>query len=209
MPHQKHAEVKQAQKVSKKARKLEKKQQKIDQRTAKKIRKAEDETRERAAKIKKDLAKKQAKAEYRRLPKKEKKQVKAALKKQKKAARAKRKQIRHAKQPVWEPAYSNRISPNELVNMESLWGGILFGPIPAGHQRNFFEYKKNVWIWYEGWPGKKGNIEGTTIRYEVRPAGVFKRVNGQKYEKIAGQELDYFRMTLHRYLKLMKTKLYY
>lgn len=187
MSHQKHAEAK----------------------LAKKIQKAEDESKKKAAKVKKDLEKKQAKAEFKRLPKKEQKRVKAVLKGRKKAAKIKRKQIRHAKEPNFKPVYSNRISPDELMNMESQWGGILFGPIPAGHQRNFFEYKKNVWIWYEGWPGKNGNLESMTVRYEVRPAGVFKRVNSQKYEKITGQELDYFRATLHQYLKLMKTKLYY
>ena len=117
--------------------------------------------------------------------------------------------LKRNKKKTPSSVYSNKITPDELINMESLWGGILFGPIPAGHQRNFFEYKKNVWIWYEGWLGKNGSVEGTMIRYEVRPAGVFKRVNGQKYEKITGAELNNFRMALHQYLKLMKTKLYY
>lgn len=107
------------------------------------------------------------------------------------------------------PRYSNRISYEELVNLESLWGGTLFGPIPAGHRRQFFEHKKNVWIWYEGWLDHAGKFQEITIRYEVRPAGVFKRVAGQKYEKIAGAELENFRTAAKNYLALLKTKLYY
>lgn len=105
--------------------------------------------------------------------------------------------------------YSNRLSHDDLVNLESKWGGTLFGPIPAGHRREFFEHKKNVWIWYEGWFTPTGAFNEVTIRYEVRPAGVFKRVSGHKYERLDGEELDNFRKVAHDYLSLMKAKLYY
>lgn len=113
------------------------------------------------------------------------------------------------KKPTARPRYSNRISYEELVNLESLWGGTLFGPIPTGHQRQFFEHKKNVWIWYEGWLDNAGKMQEMTIRYEVRPAGVFKRASGHKYEKITGEELENFRTAAKNYLALLKTKLYY
>ena len=95
------------------------------------------------------------------------------------------------------------------MNIESKLGGTLFGPIPIGHQREFFEHKKNVWIWYEHWTDAVGISRDITIRYEVRPAGVFKRVGGKKYEKLAGEELDNFRNAAKNYLRLMKQKLYY
>ena len=117
--------------------------------------------------------------------------------------------LKRTRKPVLSPRYSNRISYDELVNIESQWGGTLFGPIPAGHERKFFEHKKNVWIWYEGWLDKGGSPKEMTIRYEVRPAGVFKRVNGRKYEKLSNEELNEFRMADKNYLKLIKTKLYY
>lgn len=107
------------------------------------------------------------------------------------------------------PRYSNSLSYADLMNLESQWGGTLFGPIPVGHQREFFEHKKNVWIWYEGWKDQTGTQQEIMIRYEVRPAGVFKRVGGQKYEKLSGKELDNFRIAAKNYLTLMKTKLYY
>ena len=75
--------------------------------------------------------------------------------------------------------------------------------------REIFEHKKNVWIWYESWQDQAGKPQELIIRYEVRPAGVFKRVGGQKYEKLSGFELDNFRIAAKNYLQLIKTKIYY
>jgi hypothetical protein len=43
----------------------------------------------------------------------------------------------------------------------------------------------------------------------VRPAGVFKRVGREKYQKLSGIELDNFRNAAKNYLRVMKTKIYY
>jgi len=112
-------------------------------------------------------------------------------------------------QKLMKKRYSNKISYNDLVNLEAYFGATIFGPAPAGHRREFFNHTRNVWIWYDGWTDAAGKAQETTIRYEVRPAGVFKRVDGQRYEKISGKELDNFRLAAKNYLKLMKTKLYY
>ena len=105
--------------------------------------------------------------------------------------------------------YSNRLNYNDLLNLESSYAKTMFGPVPTGHRREFFKERENVWIWYEGWTNSAGNLQEMTIRYEVRPAGVFKRVGGEKYQKLSGVELDNFRNVAKNYLKLMKTKLYY
>lgn len=105
--------------------------------------------------------------------------------------------------------YSNKLSYDELINAESALGRTIFGPIPDGHQREFFAHKKNVWIWHESWTDKFGALQEMTIRYEVRPTGVFKRTPGKSsYEKIEGAELENFRRAAHSYLQLIKTKLY-
>ena len=104
--------------------------------------------------------------------------------------------------------YSNKLTYNDLINAESELGRTLFGPIPAGYQREFFESKKNVWIWHESYLDKLGHKHGTTIRYEVRPNGVFKSPNGADYKKIEGAELDNFRQAAAAYLNIIKTKLY-
>ncbi len=105
-------------------------------------------------------------------------------------------------------SYSNRLSYEDLINAESALGRTLFGPIPAGHQREFFEHKKNVWIWHEGWVNEVGQEQGVTIRYEVRPEGVFKKANGGNYQKVEGAELNNFRTAARSYLNLVKSKLY-
>ncbi len=104
--------------------------------------------------------------------------------------------------------YSNKLRYDDLVNAESELGRTLFGPIPAGHQREFFMAKNNVWIWHESYEKPMGGLEEMTIRYEVRPAGVYKKVSGGTYEKIEGTELENFRRAVRSYLELVKTKLY-
>ncbi len=104
--------------------------------------------------------------------------------------------------------YSSKMSYDDLVNAESELGRTLFGPIPMGHQREFFMAKRNVWIWHESYLNHQGSMEEMTIRYEVRPAGVYKRVGKNSYEKITGNELENFRKATKSYLELVKTKLY-
>lgn len=103
---------------------------------------------------------------------------------------------------------SSMMTYADLINAESAIGRTIFGPIPAGHQREFCLHKKNVWVWHEGWFDKKGEPQGVTIRYEVRPDGVFKYYNG-KYTKIKDSELNNFRTAVHTYYNLVKANLYF
>lgn len=105
-------------------------------------------------------------------------------------------------------AQASRMTYDELVNAEAELGRTLFGPIPAGHEREFFEHKKNVWIWHESFVDAAGVMQDLTIRYEVRPTGVYKKSVGTNWEKLEGGELDNFRRAAKSYLDLVKTKLY-
>lgn len=104
--------------------------------------------------------------------------------------------------------YSNRFSYEDLVNAESAFGRTIFGPVPEGHQREFFEYRKNVWIWHESFVDANGVMQDMTVRYEVRPDGVFKKPGDDSYRKIGGAELENFRQAARTYLNLIKTNLY-
>ncbi len=95
----------------------------------------------------------------------------------------------------------------DMINAESELGRTIFGPIPAGHQREFFEHKKNVWVWHESWR-ELGKDRSFTLRYEVRPNGVFKTMNDGRYQKLEGAELTNFRAAARSYLNLIKTNLY-
>ena len=94
----------------------------------------------------------------------------------------------------------------DKINAESEFGRTLFGAIPAGHQREFFEHKKNVWVWHEAWR-EFGAEKSITLRYEVRPNGVYKTMNNGHYVKLEGAELDNFRLAARSYLRLIKTNL--
>ena len=104
--------------------------------------------------------------------------------------------------------YTNRLTYDDLVNAESELGRTLFGPIPAGHQREFFMSRDNTWIWHENWINQSGVPSQITLRYEVRPNGVFKKTEGGTYQKIDGDELNNFRLAAKSYLNLVKSKLY-
>lgn len=97
---------------------------------------------------------------------------------------------------------------DDLINAESNLGRTLFGPIPEGHRREFFQHKKNLWVWHESWRDQKGQHKELTVRYEVRPSGVFKKPLGGKYIELKGSELENFRRAVHVYAKLVKEKLY-
>ena len=105
-------------------------------------------------------------------------------------------------------SYTNRPTLADLINAESALGRTIFGPIPAGHQREFFASHKNVWIWYESWTDAAGAMQDMIVRYEVRPTGVYKRANKGNYERLEGEELKNFCQAVHSYLDLVKSKLY-
>lgn len=104
--------------------------------------------------------------------------------------------------------YSNKLTYDDLINAESELGRTLFGPIPAGHRREFFWHRNNVWIWHESWLDAAGVTQGATIRYEVRPAGVYKKPLGGEYEMLEGHELENFVKAAERYSTLVRSELY-
>ena len=85
----------------------------------------------------------------------------------------------------------------KLLNSEARIGRKVFDNDAADCA--FFMMKKNVWLYYTG---------GTTIRYEVREDGVFKKIGYEGYHAIKGEELDNFRLACKKYLRLVKEELY-
>lgn len=104
--------------------------------------------------------------------------------------------------------YSNKYSYDDLMNAESELGRTIFGPVPVGHNREFFKHRGNVWFWYEEWVDEAGNPKNVSIRYEVRPDGVYKKSIGEPYIRLEGDELNNFRLAARKYLELVKSKLY-
>lgn len=106
------------------------------------------------------------------------------------------------------PTRPRRLSASELINAESRLGSTIFGPIPAGHRREFFHDKANVWIWHESWQDLDASERQITVRYEIRPNGIYKKFAAGKYIKLKGAELTNFRKAAHAYLQVVKTNLY-
>lgn len=109
---------------------------------------------------------------------------------------------------VYVPSLRRHPSRDELINAESRIGSQIFGPIPAGHRREFFHHQRGVWIWYEKWTDQQRHRQELTVRYEVRLTGIYKKVAAGKYFKLEGAELENFRQAARTYLKLIKGNLY-
>lgn len=76
----------------------------------------------------------------------------------------------------------------DLIRQEAKIGGTLFGPIPAGHRREFFCLDEHTWVWYEEWIDHAGRKQTKTTRYDVRPNGVLKSQDGQASQYISLEE---------------------
>jgi hypothetical protein len=44
----------------------------------------------------------------------------------------------------------------KLIRREAKIGGTIFGPVPAGHRREFFCLDEHSWVWHEEWIDKAG-----------------------------------------------------
>lgn len=111
----------------------------------------------------------------------------------------------YALKPLRRTAFMTR---DDLINAESRLGSTIFGPVPAGHRREFFHDQENIWIWFESWRDETDHPRQLTVRYEVRPSGVYKKISAGSYFKLTGDELENFRRATHAYLHIIKKYLY-
>ena len=101
------------------------------------------------------------------------------------------------------------MTERSLIELESQIGSQLFGPIPAGHRRDFFCLDKNTWVWHEEWidtaTGKKA---ASTTRYEVHANGILKAQDGLNYRFIEGEELDNLTLAISLYYEQVMRGIY-
>lgn len=129
--------------------------------------------------------------------------------KPKRTSRAKR-VLKAPKKLMKKVVRRRKVQPSraDLINTESRLGSQIFGPVPAGHRREFFHDQQNVWIWHEAWMDENHHHHQLTVRYEARPSGVYKKLSAGKYVKLEGEELENFRKATHVYLHAIKKHLY-
>ena len=104
------------------------------------------------------------------------------------------------KVPLSKKRSLKKLTERELITLESEIGGTLFGPVPRGQRRSFFNLDPRTWIWYEEYRDENEKPQTRTIRYEIHEKGIFKVQEGAKYSYIEGEELEHF---------VLATKLYY
>lgn len=102
-----------------------------------------------------------------------------------------------------------QLTERELLTLESEIGGQLFGPVPAGHRREFFCLDDHTWIWYEEWLDDVKKKQSTTVRYEVSPTGILKVQEGARYNYLEGEELRNFGVAVRLYYEQVARKVYH
>lgn len=101
------------------------------------------------------------------------------------------------------------LSERDLIRLESEIGSELFGPIPAGHERSFFNLDERTWIWYEQWKDKdSGKTMSATTRYEIQDNGILKIQEGARYNFLDGQELANFMVAIQMYYERVTREVY-
>jgi hypothetical protein len=103
----------------------------------------------------------------------------------------------------------SRLSERELIQRESEIGRELFGPIPKGHQREFFCLDEQTCIWYEAYKDENGKDVELTTRYEIQGDRVLKAQPGGNYSYIEGPELDNLLTAIGMYYERVMRSIYH
>lgn len=111
-------------------------------------------------------------------------------------------------EPVQRAVRRRRYTRRDLIRMESKIGAQLFGPVPAGHRREFFYLDNNTWVWYEEWMDEAGKRRELTTRYEIHQSGVLKVQDGQPYAVVEGNELRNLQQAIKLYYQRTSREIY-
>jgi len=113
------------------------------------------------------------------------------------------------KPAAYKPKQLKKVSERGLIEMESQIGSQLFGPIPAGHRRDFFCLDENTWVWHEEWVDEaSGQKRMSTTRYEIHSNGILKAQDGVNYRFIEGEELVNLTYAINLYYEQVMRGIY-
>lgn len=102
--------------------------------------------------------------------------------------------------PLHMTAHRRATQERELIRRESKIGATLFGPVPAGHTREFFCLDQHTWVWFEEWfNAETQHTEHMNVHYEIQPRGVLKTVNNVRYGYVSGPELAHLLEAIKTY----------
>lgn len=101
-----------------------------------------------------------------------------------------------------------KLTERELIQLESEIGATLFGVVPQGTYRKFFNLDPKTWIWYEESTDVGGNRRTMTTRYEVQQKGILKAQDGANYSYLEGEELRNFVLAVQMYYERVMREVY-
>ena len=110
--------------------------------------------------------------------------------------------------PVGSSSPLKKLSERELIELEAEIGGTLFGPIPAGHHREFFCLDEHTWVWHEEWIDVDNQRQVSSTRYEIHDNGVLKAQDGKVYKFIEGDELRNLTLAVRLYYEAVARGVY-
>ncbi len=102
-----------------------------------------------------------------------------------------------------------RMSERKLIQLESAIGRELFGPVPKGHQREFFCLDEKTCIWYESYKDKDGKDVESTTRYEIQGDKILKAQGAARYSYLEGTELDNLLLAIDMYYERVMRNVYH
>jgi hypothetical protein len=102
----------------------------------------------------------------------------------------------------------NKLTERELLQLESEIGAEIFGELPKGRRRAFFNLDPTTWIWHEEWLDEKGALQQATTRYEVHEKGILKVQEGARYDFLEGQELENLTLAAQMYYERVMREIY-
>ena len=103
---------------------------------------------------------------------------------------------------------SKKVTERELIQRESNIGRELFGPVPAGHRREFFCLDEKTCVWYEEYKDENGKPVSHTTRYEIQNDKVLKAQDGAKYSYLEGAELKNLLTAIQIYYERVMRNVY-
>lgn len=106
-------------------------------------------------------------------------------------------------------AHKQAIRQQNLLRREAQVGAAVFGPVPAGHHREFFCLDRYTWVWSEEWFDEKTSMmQHMTVRYEFQQNAILKIVNNVPKGYVEGKELQNLHTAIKAYGKKVAQEVY-
>ena len=97
----------------------------------------------------------------------------------------------------------------KLIKQEAQLGGLLFGKVEKGAQREFFCWDESNWIWYDKWYDQEAQIKEVSIRYKIVGGKIYKQYfNSDKWYRLDAAESQHLFEMIQAYKDYVLTSLY-